>query len=137
MITDIDIFRETIRLARDVRIENSKDHPDEGLFYLGDIEVSNPTEGEQKLYEFLKKQNIDLLQRMRSIIYLGKDKIYELKQDAEKTINYMCKLLNDNYGWNDKEILIDQILESKKVDIYLQDGIDILISLESDKDRYL
>lgn len=130
MIKDIDILRNTIELAHNVRVEYNKNHPDGEKVDLSDIsDILNPTENEQKLYDFLNKQNLYVLQRMISIMYLGRDKDYELKEDAEKTISYVYELLKDNFGWNDKEILIDQMTGKMDFDLYLQDGIKILNSI--------
>ncbi|HDR4865722.1 TPA: DUF3775 domain-containing protein [Bacillus cereus] len=126
------VLKDVIKLARDRRLFYEQlDKGDSGSSPQDIIDFSKSPEGQELdkkdelLESYLKELDFDTVKNIQTIMYLGRDKDYDVS-DTPEEIYSKERAYFDSQGWNSMSIEINQMVEKMPLDRYLEDGLEIL-----------
>lgn len=125
--SEIDIYLNTIELAKKRRKEYELRNPEEEVIDLLDNleDILYESQEEKDLSSYLAAQDFEVVKNLQSIMYLGREVDYDRK-DSPTEILKKQRHFFDTQGWNEKEIEISQMTDKVQLDKYLENGLKIL-----------
>ncbi|NBI05776.1 hypothetical protein [Senegalia massiliensis] len=126
MDNEYNVLSDVIELARDRRRVEERDSNDIIFSSLENTELSEEYYSKNKnLEDHLINLDIEVIRSLITSMYLGRDWYTFEDKSFEDNYIWMKNHLKTTGGWNDKSILINQMLEKSPLDVYLENYIDI------------